>query len=267
MADDRSDGHVPDLSDELDDDRLLGAAPDPTAHRAWSPTTARVVLALCIARYVVPILALGYAARVLGSFGSGELDGGQVVLLTLLRPAKETLLFAGGVLRVTGEPSPLLLFLAYTPLMIVAVWVFFLLGRIHGPGLTSPDEETWLTRMVPPRYVRATQLLLVDRGPAIAILARIVAAPPTILAAAAGTAPVNALRYLVADAVGAVISFGIMLGLGVALGEAYERAGTPVTVATFVVLLVAISLAQNWFQREVARIDAAGEGPVAPEAG
>jgi membrane protein DedA with SNARE-associated domain len=168
------------------------------------------------------------------------------------------------VLRVTGEPSALLLFAAYTPLMIVAVWVFFLLGRIHGPRLTAADGDSWLTRMVPPRYVRATQLLLVDRGPAIAILARIVAAPPTILAAAAGTAPVNAFRYLVADAIGGVAAFGIMLGLGLALGEAYERAGTPVTVVTFVVLLVVITLAQNWFQREVARIDAASGGTVPP---
>lgn len=245
-------------------DGLLGDAPDPTAGREWSPLARQVVVALCVARYVVPIVAIGYAARVLGSFGSGELDGGQVVLLTLLRPAKETLLFAGGVLRVTGEPSALLLFLAYLPLMVVAVWVFFLLGRMYGPTLTAPGNESWLTRMVPPKYVRATQLLLADRGPVIAILARIVAAPPTILAAAAGTAPVNAVRYLAADAVGAAVSFGMMLGLGLALGEAYERAGTPVTIATFVVLLVAISAGQNWFQRELERIDAAQGGEPEP---
>ena len=268
--DDRTGTGPAEPTDELVDvasDAPLQDAPDPTLGRTWPAWVRRLVVAVAIARYVVPILAIGYAARVIASFG--DLDPGQVVLLTLLRPAKETLLFAGGVLRVTGEPSALLVFAAYVPLMIVAVWVFFLLGRIYAGSLTDPERDGWLTRMVPPKYVRATQLLLVERGPVIAIIARIVAAPPTILAAAAGTTTVNALRYLLADLVGAVVSFAMMLGLGLALGEAYERAGPWVTGGTFVVLFIAISAGQSWFQRQLERIDAAeqaaGRGDAAPD--
>lgn len=250
---DRSSGETPGLDPTIDDDLLLGDAPDPTEGRTWSARTRAVVVFLCVARYVIPVVALGYAARVLTS---DPIDPGEVVLLTLVRPAKEVLLLAGGLFRTSGEPGVLAVFLAYVPLMIIAVWPFFLLGRILGPSLTDPDRSGFLARAVPPDTLRLMQRVLARRGPAVAILARVAALPPTILAAAAGTSPVNAIRYLVADAVGGVIAFGITFGLGVALGEAYERGGTWVTVGGVVFVFVGIMIMTSWLQREADREEA-----------
>lgn len=244
------------LDPSIDDDLLLGDAPDPTEGRVWSSRARAVVIFLCVARYVVPVLALGYAARVVTA---DPIDPGQVVLLTLLRPAKEVLLLAGGLTRTTGEPSMLAVFVAYVPLMIVAVWPFFLLGRMLGPSLTDPDRTGFLARAVPPDTLRLMQRVLARRGPAVAILARVAALPPTILGAAAGTSPVNAVRYLAADAVGGVIAFGITFGLGLALGEAYERGGTWVTVGGVVFVFVGIMIMTSWLQREADREEAEEE--------
>jgi membrane protein DedA with SNARE-associated domain len=243
----------PPLDASFDDDLLLGDAPDPTAGRTWSSTTRAVVVALCVARYVIPVVALGYAARVLTA---DPIDPDEVVLLTLVRPAKEVLLLAGGLVRTTGAPNVLVVFLAYVPLMIVAVWPFFLLGRILGPSLTDGSRTGFLARAVPPDTLRLMQKVLARRGPAVAILARIAALPPTVLAAAAGTSPVNAVRYLLADAVGGIAAFGITIGLGLALGEAYERGGTWVTVGGVVFVFAGIMIMTNWLQREADREDA-----------
>jgi membrane protein DedA with SNARE-associated domain len=109
--------------------------------------------------------------------------------------------------------------------MVVAVWVFVLVGRIYREPLASGDAPRWLQRAIPQRRLAVAQAVLDKHGPAVAVLGRIGALPPTVLAAAAGASHASARRYLVADAVGALISFALMVAAGYAVGRAWQEGG------------------------------------------
>lgn len=200
------------------------------------------LLVVCALRYVIPIVSLAVFATLVAN--------NQIELLTLLRPGKEVLLIAGGFERTNGIPNLWLVFLAYVPGMVVAVWAFYGLGRAYQNELAEGDGPAWLSRVVPPQRFRQAQRVIAKRGVTIAILGRVAALPPTILAAAAGTTPVNTVRYLAADLVGAVLSFGITVGVGYALGSAYESGGIWFTVVGVVVLFVAINRFTAWLDEE-----------------
>jgi len=201
----------------------------------------RPLLVAAIARYAIPIAAIPLAAALIPD---------RVPLLTLLRPGKEVLLLAGGLWSADGRPSLLLVFLAYIPLMIVSVWGFFALGRAYSDDLAGGEGPHWLHRVVPAEKLEATQRVIARRGVTVAILGRVAALPPTILAAAAGTSAVDTRRYLAADMVGAVLGFAVTVGVGVGLGRAYERGGIWLTVAGVALLLVVINLFTRWLQAE-----------------
>jgi membrane protein DedA with SNARE-associated domain len=150
-------------------------------------------------------------------------------------------------------PSIPLLLAAYVPFMVVAVWAFFLVGRIFRPALDAGEAPRWLTRILPAEQLDVARRVIARRGPAIAVLGRMAALPPTIMAAAAGDSDDDGRRYLAADLVGAFASFALMVGAGLLLGDAYEEYGWSVTVAGVVVLLGLIVLITRWFQREAGR--------------
>ncbi len=202
-----------------------------------------VLLALAVARYVIPIAAIPLVPLWFPD---------RMVELTLLRPGKEILLAAGGVYRTngSGDPDLLLLFLAYLPLMLFSVWGFFWLGRAWQHELEHGQGPEWLSRAVPPDEFARYQRLLDRRGPTFAFIGRVAALPPTILAAAAGTSTVDTRRYLAADFAGAIVSFALMVWLGFGLGEAYERAGTWFLVLAVVTLFAIMSWASAWLRRE-----------------
>jgi membrane protein DedA with SNARE-associated domain len=95
--------------------------------------------------------------------------------------------------------------------------------------------------------------VLARRGSTIALLGRLAALPPTVMAAAAGASDVDGRRYLAADLVGALASFALMVGLGMALGDAYDRYGVWVTVAGIVVLAGLVWLVTRWVRGEAER--------------
>lgn len=212
---------------------------DETGVRRWR----RPLLWAAIARYVIPILAIPLAPALIPD---------DMPLLTLIRPGKEILLAAGGIYRSNGngEPNLLLLLLAFLPLMVGGVWVFFALGRAWQRELTSGQGPGWLERLVPQDVLHQLQRLLEARGPMLAFLGRIAALPPTIMAAAAGTSTVDSRAYLIADFIGAIASFAITVGAGWVLGEAYERGGIWLTVGGVALLVVIIAWATNWLRRE-----------------
>ncbi len=86
-----------------------------------------------------------------------------------------------------------------------------------------------------------------------AFIGRVALMPPTIVAAAAGVSDVSTRAFLAADLVGAVVSFGTVFGVGLALGEAYERGGPWVTGAGVVLVVVAAMLVSRWLQAEAER--------------
>lgn len=217
------------------------ASPDAFARaRRWR----RPLLALSGLRYVVPILALPLVP---------VLTPDDVGLLTLLRPGKEILLLAGGLTRTRATPGVLVAFLAYLPLMVGGVWAFFGLGRAYAEDLRAGEGPAWLTRAVPPDKLEAAQRVLTRRGPVVALIGRVAALPPTVVAAAAGVSDVHTGRFLLADFVGAVLSFALLFGIGLALGAAYEQGGPWLTGIGLALVVVAVMLVSRWLQAEAER--------------
>lgn len=227
--------------------------PDELVGRRVPEAVRRTVLAIAVLRYVVPILAIAAVPGLLASR--------QLPLLVALRPGKEILLLAGGRVRLDGEPSLLLLFLAAFPLYVAAVWAFFVLGRAYQVALRTGEGPIWLHRIVPPERLEVAQRALARRGPVIAFVGRVGGLPATILAAAAGVSDVRARGYLIADGLGAVVAFSMTVGIGYALGEAYERAGTWFTVAGVVLVFVLATWFQRWIERELDREGAQDRPP------
>jgi membrane protein DedA with SNARE-associated domain len=219
---------------------------DERRYPAW---VARLVLLLAIARYTVPIAAIPLLTRLL----RGDVSDAEYALVIALRPGREVMLGAGAQLLRLGRPSPVLLFLAAFPFFVMAVWVFFLLGRVHRAPLRSGTGPGWLHRLAPPHKLEVAQRALARRGPMVAFVGRVGGLPPTLLAAAAGVSDVRPLRYLVADALGAVVVFALTVGVGYGLGETYERAGWVFTVVALVVIFGLASWFSSWIQREFER--------------
>lgn len=201
----------------------------------------KALLAVAIARYVVPIAALPLVPALLPD---------RLILLMLLRPGREVQLAAGGLNRMNGEPDLFVAFLAFVPLMVVAVWAFFWLGRAWKPELIAQDADGWLARLVPPEIFHEFRRLLDRRGPMLAFIGRIGALPPTILAAAAGTSDVDPRRYLVADFLGAVVGFALTVGVGWGLGRAYERGGWWLTGIGLLLFFGVLAWVSSWIRRE-----------------
>jgi membrane protein DedA with SNARE-associated domain len=202
------------------------------------------LLALSGLRYLVPILALPLVP---------VLTPEDVGLLTLLRPGKEILLLAGGLTRTRSTPGLAVTFLAYLPLMVGGVWAFFALGRAYAGDLRAGTGPAWLSRAVPPDRLEVAQRVLARRGPAVAVIGRLAALPPTVVAAAAGVSDVSTRWFLVADLVGAVVSFAAVFGIGLALGAAYEQGGPWLTGAGLVLVVGAVLLVSRWLQAEAER--------------
>jgi membrane protein DedA with SNARE-associated domain len=206
----------------------------------------RVSLAVVVLRFAIPLAAVPLIPFLIRN---------QIALLVLLRPQKEFLLVGGGQTRYLGEPGVVPLLLAYLPLGVLAVTAFFVVGRAYRTPLREQNGPAWLHRAVPPRQLELAQRVLAKRGPAIAVIGRIAAMPPTVLAAAAGTSDVAPRAYLVADAIGAVLGFAMAVGVGLALGRAYEEGGVWLTVVGVVLFGAMIALVTWWIRREAERDD------------
>jgi len=216
-----------------------------TDARVPPPLLRRVAVGVAVLRYVVPLAVIPVIPFLIAR--------GELALLVLLRPQKEFLILAAAQLARTGSPSVTLLLAAYVPFMIVAVWAFFIVGRIFRPALDAGEAPRWLTRILPPQQLDVGRRVIARRGPLIAVMGRMAALPPTIMAAAAGASDVDARRYLAADLVGALGSFALMVGAGLALGDAYDDYGIWVTVAGVAILIGLVVLITSWVRREAER--------------
>lgn len=227
--------------------------PAPEVATTWR----RLALGVVVVRFVVPLAAIPFIPWLVIN---------DVTLLVLVRPQKEFVLVGGGQTRYLGEPGFLPLFLAFLPLGVLAVTAFFLVGRAYRSALREGQGPAWLTRAIPPTQLELAQRVLARRGPMIAVIGRLAALPPTVLGAAAGISDVDAKRYLGADALGAVLAFGITVGVGFGLGRAYGEGGFWITAVGVVLFGLIILLLTRWIRREGERQEvvdrAAGGGGI-----
>lgn len=204
----------------------------------------RISIVVAILRLVVPIAVVPFAPALIPE---------RVPLLLLLRPGKEVVLLGGGLNSTTGDPTLLLLLLAYLPLMTLGIWVYFLIGRAYGPELRRGEGPDWLQRAVPQDRLIVASRVLTRRGPAIAVLGRVAGLPASAIGAAAGASDVHTVRYLAADLAGTLLTFGLTVAIGYALGDAYERGGPWLTGVGIALVVILAMVLTRWIQREAER--------------
>jgi membrane protein DedA with SNARE-associated domain len=207
----------------------------------------RLSLVVVVLRFAIPLAAIPAIPFLLVN---------NISLLVLLRPQKEFVLVGGGQSRYLGEPELAMLFLAFIPLGLLTIPAFFVIGRAYQGALRTGDGPDWLHRAIRPSQLEIAQRVIARKGPAIAVLGRLAALPPTVLAAAAGVSDVSWRRYLAADAIGAVLAISLTLGAGYALGRTYQEGGIWLTVIGVTLFAVIIMLLTYWIRREANRDDA-----------
>lgn len=237
---------------EPDDEQVLvDGAPAVEAHvpdEPLDPWFRRFVLGVGIARLGIPIVAFfTVVAPLVARISGGATD--EIYWLLLVRPSKDVLLWAGGLWRTTGEVDLWLLFAAYAPLMIVMNWAFFFIGRAWGPALARGEGPRWLQRSITPEGFARARALLAEHGAFIAIIGRVAVLPPTVLSVAAGTSDINVWRYQLADTIGGVAGFVTAVGVGIGLGQTYERGGPWLLAVGLALVAGLVWWASRWFDR------------------
>lgn len=165
-------------------------------------------------------VVLGFAAIPLAPFLYRE----HVAVLVLLRPSKETLLFAG-FSAARGNVSLPVVVAAAAPLMVGAVWLFYALGRSFSDEIHDDDLPGLAGRLLPRERVQRLSTALEEHGGKVVFLARLALMPSTLVAAAAGASQVDRRTFAILDLAGAAVSVVAMLGIGRWLEDAYEEAG------------------------------------------
>lgn len=191
-----------------------------------------LLLALAGLRAVLAIVAIPLAPA---------LYEDHLAVLVLLRPSKEVLLFAGYAIRQHDVSVPVVV-LAALPLLVLAVWVFYFLGKSYADDLNDADLPGVAGRLLPRKRVHALRDAVCDRGWPLVFIGRLASAPSTLVAAAAGGAEVEDRSFLAADLAGALTSLSAMLFAGYVLGEAREKAGPWFTIVGGIAVLGLLTL-------------------------
>jgi membrane protein DedA with SNARE-associated domain len=163
-------------------------------------------------------------------------------VLVLMRPTKEVLLAAGFLVR-RGDVSILHVAVAAMPLLLPGVWLFYFLGQAYSHEIRHARLPSIAGRLLPADRIKRIATALRREGPRFIFLGRLAAFPSSLVAAAAGIGRIGLRPFVAADAAGALTSVVLLLGLGYALGEAYDEAGRWVTalgVAALFVLVFAL---------------------------
>jgi membrane protein DedA with SNARE-associated domain len=210
----------------------------------------RILLVLAAVRAVLAIVAIPLAPA---------LYKHHVAVLVLLRPSKEVLLFAGYMVR-EGKVNVLTVITASIPLLVLAVWVFYGLGRAYRDDMKDADLPGVAGRLLPRERIEQLQDAISDRGTPLIIVGRIASMPSTLVAAAAGSADLSFKQFALADLAGSAISLTMVLGAGFLLGEARKSAGPWLTVlgaVAFLALMIVLGKRLSGAGRTRAREKAA----------
>jgi membrane protein DedA with SNARE-associated domain len=205
------------------------------------------------ARLRTPLLVLAAVRTILGIAAiplAPALYRKHFVILVLMRPTKEVLL-AGGFLLRRGKVDVVPMLAAAIPLAVLAVWLFYALGRAYEKELQSDDAlPRWARRVLPPKRVKAMCRVLDKRGRPVVVIGRLAAFPSALMGAAAGASGMKPKAFLPADGVGALLSVAEVVGAGYAFGAAYKSAGPWLTGVGVAALLAILFLVGRWLRQE-----------------
>lgn len=207
----------------------------------------RLAVVVAVLRYAIPLAAVPLIPFLITR---------NITLLVLLRPQKEFLLLGGGQARYLGEPELWMLFAAYLPLSVLPIGAFYIVGKRYRHVIGTDAAPRWLSRVLPPKQLALGVRIMARKGPLIAIIGRLAALPPTVLAAAAGLAGTPARRFLVADAIGALAAFAIVVTVGWGLGRAYADGAAWLTAAGVALFVGMLAVITWWLKTEAERDDA-----------
>jgi membrane protein DedA with SNARE-associated domain len=171
------------------------------------------------------------------------------VLLVLLRPTKDVLLFGGFLLR-DGRVGLLPILVAAVPLAILGVWHFYFIGRAYAHELRSKDGlPRWARTVISPKRVKSMEKLIDEHRRTAILVGRLSVFPSTVLGAAAGAADVRPAEFLPLDALGASLSIAEVLLAGYVFGSAYDKGGRLITVVGVVLLVGGLVALGRWLRR------------------
>jgi membrane protein DedA with SNARE-associated domain len=176
--------------------------------------------------------------------------------LILLRPTKEVLLASGFQIRI-GHLNIFEVYLAAIPMSILGTWIFYWLGREFSDEIRDCDQLPGIAgRLLPAKRIQQSCSLLEHKGTKVVFLGRLAVFPSSLMAAAAGASDMDQRDFLVADGLGGLVAITEVVVAGFLLGEAYERAGTWLTVVGSVMAIGLLVAFGRWLRQ-----DTAGDGP------
>ena len=190
----------------------------------------------------------------------------HAAVLILLRPTKETLLYAGYAVH-HGDVSLPVAILAALPMLLLGVWQFYALGRMYKAEIRKQELPGIAGRVLPPGRVQKLQRALKSQGDKVVFLARLAAMPSSLIAAAAGSSGYDWRRFLRVDVAGAFVSLALMMGLGWLLEDAYESAGPWLTGLGVLALAAGAVVVGRAVTREAAAPPARRAGASKPRNG
>ncbi|HVL90812.1 MAG TPA: VTT domain-containing protein, partial [Actinomycetota bacterium] len=187
----------------------------------------RFLLGLAGFRIVIGLLAIPMAAFLYRE---------HFLVLVLMRPTKEVLLF-GGFLARQHKIHLLQILIAAVPLAILGVWHAYALGRMYSKEIHDAKLPGIAGRILPAERIKAMTKALKKHGAKVIVIGRVAVFPSSILGMAAGSSKMKAKTFLPADALGGLLSIAEAAGAGYLLGAAYKN-GKPWLTAIGLAALV-----------------------------
>jgi membrane-associated protein len=198
------------------------------------------LLALAVLRIVAGVVAIPIAP---------VLYREHFLVLVLLRPTKEVLLF-GGFLARQDKVHLLQILIAAVPLSILGVWHAFALGRGYAREIGSGHLPKWTSKLLSVDKVKQMQKALRKKGTKLVFLGRLAVFPSSVVGMAAGSSKMKASTFLLADAIGGALSIAAVLGAGFGLGAAYKSGKAWVTAFGVAALIGMGVLVGRYLRRE-----------------
>jgi membrane protein DedA with SNARE-associated domain len=171
------------------------------------------------------------------------------LVLTLMRPTKEVLLFCGFLVR-QHKVHVLQILVAAIPLSILGVWLSFAIGRAHAREIREGDIPKPLTRMIPREKIKAMQRVLRRKGSKLVLVGRLAVFPSTVVAMAAGSSKMETKTFLAVDGAGGALSIIEVVAAGFVLGAAYKHGKAWITGVGVAALVAFGVLIGRYLRRE-----------------